>query len=216
MKNPTIPRLDLPVRSIYCIGRNYAEHAKEMNSKVPSEPLIFIKPLSSVSILPWMINLPVEEHDIHYEAEMVVAIGMEGKNIPEDLALGHVAGYGIGIDFTARDLQSAAKKAGQPWALSKGMDNFAPLGLFAPADKVPDPQNLRLTLTKNGELCQDGNTADMIFPVNMLISYLSRHISLYPGDLIFTGTPSGVGSVQKEDELEARLGDDLLLNLIVE
>lgn len=216
MKNPTIPVLDIPVHSVYCIGRNYADHAKEMSNPVPEEPILFIKPVSSVTILPWMISLPTQSYDIHYEAEMVAVIGLEGKDIPEDLALGHVAGYGIGIDFTARDLQAKAKKAGQPWALSKGMDNFAPLGLFAKAESIEDPQALTLSLTKNGEICQEASTADMIFTIAEIISYISKYITLYPGDLIFTGTPGGVGSIKKDDELVARLGEDLLLNLIVE
>lgn len=216
MKKKTIPGLDIPVGSVYCIGRNYTEHAKEMGSEPPEVPMVFFKPTGSVTVLPWKIRLPIDKYDIHYEAEMVVVIGMEGKNIPTDLALGHVAGYGIGIDFTARDLQSEAKKKGHPWALSKGMDHFAPIGLFAPADRIEDPHDLSLKLTLNGEVRQEASTSDMIFRIPELISYISGFITLQPGDLIFTGTPSGVGSVKAEDELLATLGEDLLLSVTVE
>lgn len=216
MEKPIIPGLDLPVRSIYCIGRNYAQHAKEMGSPVPKIPLVFIKPLGTICYSDAVIDLPVQSNDVHYEAEIVVAISKSGKNISHGAALKHVAGYGVGIDFTARDIQSISKKKGHPWAIPKGFDNFAPISEFVPASEIDNPSNMDLKLFQNGFIKQHGNTSEMIFPIENLINFLSQIYTLYPGDLIFTGTPEGVGPVQTGDNLEVMLDNGTLtLNVTI-
>lgn len=209
MEKPTIPGLDLPVRSIYCIGRNYAQHAKEMGSPIPKMPLVFIKPLGTICYSGATIQLPVQSNDVHYEAEVVVAISKTGKNISHGSALDHVAGYGVGIDFTARDIQRISKKQGHPWAIPKGFDDFAPISEFLPADQIDDPSEMDLKLFHNGFVKQHGNTSEMLFPIENLITFLSQIYTLHPGDLIFTGTPEGVGQVQSGDSLEVMLNNGL-------
>ncbi|MTI89612.1 MAG: fumarylacetoacetate hydrolase family protein [Balneolaceae bacterium] len=207
MKQPIIPGLGIVARTLFCIGRNYQEHAREMNSPVPEEPMVFLKPLSALCFNEATIPIPAKSNNVHFEAEVVVAIGKEGKNISPDKALEHVAGYGVGIDFTARDLQKKAKQKGHPWSVAKGFDSFAPVSTFLPKDEVSYPGQLQLQLTQNGEIRQQGNTSDLIFPIETLISYLSEIFTLCPGDLIFTGTPSGVGPVHKGDLLEVTLNN---------
>lgn len=207
--NPLIPGLDLPVRTIFCIGRNYAAHARELGSTVPDSPVIFLKPVSAVCFSGDSIELPKTSHRVDHEVEVVVAIGRGGKNIPETSALSHVAGYGIGIDVTARDLQEVAKKGALPWTICKGFDTFAPLGRFAHPSKVADPGKLSFELRLNGEVRQTGNTSRMIFSIPQLISFTSTIFTLAPGDLIFTGTPEGVSPISHGDLLTANLGDGL-------
>jgi 2-keto-4-pentenoate hydratase/2-oxohepta-3-ene-1,7-dioic acid hydratase in catechol pathway len=188
---------------ILCIGRNYAEHAREMAAEVPSEPLVFLKPPSSLVADGGTVVLPRQSQDVHHEVELVAVIGRGGRYIAQDRALEHVAGYAIGLDLTARDIQAAAKAARAPWSVAKGFDTFAPLGAVAPAAVVGDPQHLELTLKINGEVRQHGRTSDMLFPVATLVAYLSTVFTLEEGDLIYTGTPEGVGPVRAGDVLEA-------------
>lgn len=204
MKNPLIPGISIPIRTIYCIGRNYAEHAKEMGQSTPSEPIVFLKPLSSICYDGTIIELPTKSKDVHHEIELVLVIGKQGKNIPKHEALSFIAAYGVGIDLTARDLQKTAKDNGTPWSIAKGFDNFAPIGSFTPftLDKFP---SFKLELTVNGELRQSGITSDMIFDVESLVSYLSEFFTLEEGDLIFTGTPEGVSALKANDIVEAKL-----------
>lgn len=202
MNNPSIPGLDIPVNNIYCIGRNYAQHAKEMGNKVPKIPLVFLKPKGAICYNDSTIKLPSQSNDVHYEAEIVVAISKEGKNISHGSAMEHVAGFGAGIDFTARDIQAISKKQGQPWTIAKGFDNFAPISSFIPFSDIEDPDNLDIKLFQNGFVKQHGNSSEMIFPVPNLINFLSSIFTLHPGDLIFTGTPEGVGPVSNGDTLE--------------
>lgn len=209
MKNPTIPGLDIPVNNIYCIGRNYAQHAKELGNKVPKIPLVFIKPHGTICYNDSTIELPVQTNDVHYEAEVVVAISKEGKSIAQDSALNYVAGYGAGIDFTARDIQSISKKQGQPWTIAKGFDNFAPISSFVKAEEIGDPSDIDIKLFQNGFVKQHGNSSEMIFSVANLISFLSGIFTLHPGDLIFTGTPEGVGPVESGDKLEVLLNNGI-------
>lgn len=211
MDRPTVPGLTPPlaINSIFCIGRNYVEHAKELNNEVPDEPVVFLKPVSSIILNGGTISLPDKTNNVHHEVELVAAIGKEGKNIPERRALEHIAGYGIGIDVTARDLQSQAKKAGKPWTIAKGFDTFAPISDFLPSEQVEDPRNLDLTLSVNGKMQQKGSTGLMIFSIPELVAYLSGIFTLYPGDLIFTGTPAGVSAIQAGDKIEAVLGGGL-------
>ena len=190
---------------IVCIGRNYAAHARELGNEVPEAPLLFLKPSTALVGDGGTVLLPPQTTDVHHEVELVVRIGRGGKRIPEADALGHVDAYAVGLDLTARDVQSAAKKAGHPWSVAKGFDTFAPLGSFAPAAAVPDPQALRIRLRVNGELRQDGTTADMLHPVAALVAYVSTVFTLEPGDLLYTGTPEGVGPVHDGDVLEAEV-----------
>lgn len=192
---------------LLCIGRNYAKHAAEMQSAVPEEPMVFLKPSTALIGQGGRVILPAASQDVHHEVELVAVIGQGGKNIPEARALDHVEGYAAGLDMTARDLQSAAKKAGHPWSVAKGFDTFAPLGSIVPARQVGDPQRLPVRLTINGEVRQEGHTRDMIFSVARLIAYCSTIFTLMPGDLLYTGTPDGVGPVHEGDVLEATIGE---------
>lgn len=203
----TLPtdQTSVDVTKLLCIGRNYAKHAAEMKSEVPDEPLVFLKPPSALIGDGGAVVLPAASRDVHHEVELVAVIGTGGKNIPEAKALRHVDAYAVGLDMTARDLQSAAKKGGRPWSVAKGFDTFAPLGPLAPATSIDDPQDLRIRLTVNGAERQAATTRDMIFPVAALVAYCSQIFTLMPGDLIYTGTPEGVGPVQAGDELEATL-----------
>lgn len=204
-----LPGLDLPVGSLWCIGRNYAEHARELGNALPQAPVVFLKPASSLVGDGAVIAWPAEIGAVHHEVELVVAIGRGGSRIGRDAALAHVAGYAVGIDLTARDLQSKAKAAGLPWTEAKGRDGFAPLSRFVPAAAVADPAALVLELWVNGERRQAGHVADMLWDVPALIAYLSERYTLRPGDLIFTGTPSGVGPLSPGDRVEAALEPSL-------
>jgi 2-keto-4-pentenoate hydratase/2-oxohepta-3-ene-1,7-dioic acid hydratase in catechol pathway len=190
---------------ILCIGRNYAAHAAEMQSEVPEEPMVFLKPSTALVGEEGAIELPAQSTDVHHEVELVALIGKSGKNISAEQALSHVAGYAVGLDMTARDIQSVAKKKGHPWSIAKGFDTFAPLGSFVSAAEVADPQALEITLEINGEMRQHGSTADMMFSVADLVAYCSTIFTLEEGDLIYTGTPEGVGQVHAGDELVARV-----------
>jgi len=200
---------ELSYGSIYCIGRNYAEHIQEMNSSRTKQPVVFLKPRSSIIHNNDTVMIPTQSFDVHHEAELVLLIGSEGKNRTPDNAMEIVRGIGIGIDFTARDLQADAKKNGKPWTLSKGFDTFAPVGkLIEPNIKI-DPDNLNITLRVNNEIKQNDSTNLMIFSVREIITYLSHQFTLTPGDLIFTGTPKGVSPVTSGDQIIATLGDGL-------
>jgi 2-keto-4-pentenoate hydratase/2-oxohepta-3-ene-1,7-dioic acid hydratase in catechol pathway len=190
---------------LICIGRNYAKHAAELGNTVPTVPMIFLKPASSLIPSGGLIEIPEASNDVHHEVELVCLIGQAGKNIPEDEALEYVAGYAVGLDMTARDIQQRAKEKGHPWSVAKGFDTFAPLGRFVAASSIEDAQELSIQLRINGSLRQDGHTSDMIFPLRHLIAYTSTIFTLMPGDLLFTGTPEGVGPVASGDRLEAQV-----------
>jgi len=196
----------LPIQTVFAIGRNYVEHARELDSPVPGEPVVFIKPTTSILQDGGTIVLPEASRDVHHEVELVVLLGAGGRHVPAADALELVAGYGVGIDVTARDLQAEAKRLGQPWTVAKGFDTFAPVSKFVPAGRVPDPHALVISLGVNGERRQWGQTRDMLFGVGALIGYLSGIFTLRAGDLIFTGTPAGVGPIRAGDRLEAVLG----------
>jgi 2-keto-4-pentenoate hydratase/2-oxohepta-3-ene-1,7-dioic acid hydratase in catechol pathway len=190
---------------IVCIGKNYAKHAAEMDSDVPEEPMIFLKPSSSLVDEKGSIVIPAMSADVHHEVELVVLVGKKGRHIPEQEAMSYIAGYAVGLDMTARDLQAKAKKAGAPWSVAKGFDTFAAVGSFAGVDAVEDVHNVDIRLTINGTTRQDGNTRDMVFKLPTLIAYASRIFTLEPGDLLFTGTPEGVGPVLEGDTLTASI-----------
>lgn len=189
-----------PVRRIFCVGRNYAEHAREMGHNPEREaPFFFSKPADAVVDSGATIPFPSETQNLHHEIELVVAIGTGGAAIPAETALDHVYGYGVGIDLTRRDLQGVAKSAGRPWDLSKGFDLSAPMGPITPVAAGAQGGKGRIWLAVNGAEKQNGDLADMIWPVADVIAYLSRFVTLAPGDLIMTGTPAGVGPLLPGD-----------------
>lgn len=195
----------VPVSKIICVGRNYAAHAKEMKAEIPEQPVLFLKPPSAILHDGGTIVIPKISRDLHHEVEMTVLIGRGGKNIDEHSALSHVAGYGVGLDMTLRDVQSEAKKKGLPWTLAKGFDTSAPLSEFVPAAEISDPHALEVELRVNGAVRQRGNTSSFIFRLERLISLISTHFTLEKGDVIFTGTPEGVAQAVPGDTLEATL-----------
>ena len=196
---------------IIAIGKNYADHVKEMNSALPENPVIFLKPDTAILKNNQPFYYPDFSENIHYECEVVLKICKNGKHIQEKFAHTYYDQVTLGIDFTARDLQKKCKDKGLPWEVSKAFDNSALIGDFVPADEIKSIQNTHFSLKKNNEVVQDGNTSDMIFPIEKLISYISQFFTLRIGDLIFTGTPDGVGPVQKGDKLEGFLEGKFLL-----
>jgi 2-keto-4-pentenoate hydratase/2-oxohepta-3-ene-1,7-dioic acid hydratase in catechol pathway len=205
MPTVTLNSRPIPVPKILCIGRNYAEHAKEMKAEIPSAPVFFLKPSTALVADGGVVKIPPISKDMHHEVELTVLIGKGGAHIPESDARAHVAGFGVGLDMTLRDVQSEAKKKGLPWALAKGFDTSAPVSAFVPADRVPSVPALALELTVNGQIRQRGALSDLLFPVEKLIAYLSQYMSLEAGDIIYTGTPEGVAQVVPGDRMEARL-----------
>ncbi len=207
MKTVSIPAIDNEyiVGKILCIGRNYVDHIKELGNEAPSAPVVFMKPATALIGNGESVVIPAYSSNCHYEAELAVLIGVEGKDIAEADALSHVAGYGVAIDMTLRDVQDNLKKKGLPWEIAKGFDTSCPLSDFVPADKVADPQNLTICLAVNGEGRQNGSTGLMINSVARIISYLSGIFTLEEGDVILTGTPAGVGRVQAGDRMEASI-----------
>jgi len=201
-----------PLRRIYCIGRNYAEHAREMGAEVErARPMFFMKPADAVvtdgADVPW----PSATSDLHHEVEMVVALREGGRDIPLARALDCVYGYGVGLDLTRRDLQAAAKAKAHPWDAAKGFDASAPVSAIHPVDAVGHPRDLSLSLEVNGAQRQRASTGDMIFDVAAIIHELSRLWRLAPGDLVFTGTPAGVAALARGDRFRATLGDFAVL-----
>lgn len=197
------------------VGLNYVNHAKEFGGDVPKEPVIFLMPETALITRNLPFFYPDFSSQIEYEVELVVKISRLGKNIPEKFAHRYYDEIGIGIDFTARDLQRQAGAAGLPWTISKGFDGAAPIGTFVNKAELGDLNNINFSLEKNGQLVQQGNSADMLFSFDALIAYISRFFTIKIGDLIFTGTPSGVGPVKIGDNLVARIGDRELLNFNV-
>lgn len=198
---------------IICIGRNYANHAKEMNSAVPEVPMFFMKPDTALLPKKNPFFYPNFTNDLHFECELVIKINKLGKNIAEKYAHEYYDHVGLGIDFTARDLQRKCKEKGHPWEIAKGFEHSAPLGnKFVPLEGK-DINNINFRLEKNDEIVQEGNSKDMIFTVDQLISYVSKFMTLKIGDLIFTGTPEGVGPVKIGDRLKGFIEDEQLLDL---
>ena len=187
---------------IICIGRNYIDHAKELNNPVPKQPLVFMKPTSALLVNDKPFYYPSFSNNVHYEAEIVLKICKNGRHIQEEFASKYYDKIGIGIDFTARDIQARCKEKGHPWEIAKGFDDSAPISKFLPL-KDFDASAIKFQLHKNGELVQDSNTKDLIFSFDTLIVYLSKYFRLQIGDMIFTGTPAGVGPIKIGDTLEA-------------
>ena len=197
-----------PVRRIFCIGRNYAEHAAEMGASVDrGNPVFFCKPADAVVDDGTQIPYPPATQELHHEVEMVVALHSGGADISEQRALEHVFGYGVGLDLTRRDLQAVAKAKGMPWDSAKAFDHSAPLSAIHAASEIGHPQSAALTLEINGNVRQQSDISQMIFSVPEILARLSRLFELKAGDLIFTGTPAGVGPLVRGDRFHARLGD---------
>ena len=189
------------VGKIVCLGRNYLDHIRELNNQVPERAVIFCKPASSIVGAGEPIQLPAYSNDCQHELELAVLIGKTGKNIPQQHALTHVAGYAVALDLTLRDLQSELKNAGLPWEIANGFDTSCPLSDFTAAAEVGDPNNLRLSLTVNGQLRQEATTAQMMRSVEAIIAEISSYFTLESGDIILTGTPAGVDRLQSGDLL---------------
>jgi fumarylpyruvate hydrolase len=191
-----------PVRRVFCVGRNYGAHAREMGSDPNREPpFFFTKPADAVVPASGAVPYPPATQDLHHEVELVVALGAGGSNIDPARALELVWGYGVGLDLTRRDLQAVAKDSGRPWDMAKGFDASAPCSDLVPASTLGHPQNARIWLEVNGELRQQGNLNEMIWPIADVIAHLSRLVTLAPGDLIYTGTPAGVAALKPGDQL---------------
>lgn len=188
---------------IICIGRNYAQHAKELNNPIPEEPVVFLKPDTAILLKKHPFFIPEHSNDVHHEIEVVVKINRLGKHIEPRFAHKYYDEIALGIDFTARDVQIRCKEKGLPWEKAKAFDGSAAVSRFFSLDKVgKDIQDINFHLDINGKTVQEGNTSNMLFPVDELISHVSKYFTLKTGDLIFTGTPSGVGRVEREDLLE--------------
>jgi len=200
---------------IICIGRNYLKHAREMDSPVPTEPIFFLKPESAIIKRNKPFFIPDFSEEIHHEVELVLQICRLGKSIAPEFAHRYYNKIGIGIDFTARDIQRKCKENGLPWEKAKAFDGAAPLGKFVKKENMGDVGNIDFKLEINENIVQHGNTKDLIFPFDELIAYVSRFFTLKTGDLIFTGTPEGVGPVKRNDELKAYINNELLLDFMV-
>jgi acylpyruvate hydrolase len=200
---------------IIAIGRNYAEHAKELNNPVPTTPVIFMKPDTALLKDNKPFYHPEFSQDIHYEIEIVLKVSKEGKHISEKFAANYYEEIALGVDFTARDIQSKHKEKGLPWELAKAFDNSAPVSNFLPKNKFADLYNVNFNLNINGEPRQKGNTKDLLFSFERIIAFVSQYITLKKGDLIFTGTPEGVGKVSVGDRLEGFLEGEKLLDFYV-
>lgn len=200
---------------IFCVGRNYADHAKELNNEVPEEPVIFLKPKSALHVPETIFHYPEFTNELHYEAELVLHISKNGKHISENKANWFFDKVTTGIDFTARDIQNELKKKGLPWEKAKAWDNSAVIGKWVPVDKETRFSPIHFSMQKNGSLVQSGVTSDMIFSFNKIISNISNYFALNMGDLIFTGTPAGVGECVVGDILTGYLENDKVFELEV-
>jgi 2-keto-4-pentenoate hydratase/2-oxohepta-3-ene-1,7-dioic acid hydratase in catechol pathway len=200
---------------IICIGRNYTEHIAELNNERPSEPVIFIKPDSAVLPKEQDFYIPEFSQDVHYEVEVLVKIKKVGKHIDKAFANKYYDEIGLGIDFTARDLQSKLKEKGLPWEKAKGFDGAAVIGRWVSKEDYADVNNISFELKKNGAVVQSGNTSHMLYSIDDIISYVSQFFTLKKGDVIFTGTPAGVGKVSANDYLSGSLENQELFTLTI-
>jgi len=200
---------------IIAIGRNYAEHAKELNNPVPTVPVIFMKPDTALLKDNKPFYHPEFSQDVHHEIELVLKVCKEGKHISEKFAANYYDEIGLGVDFTARDIQSRHKEKGLPWELAKAFDGSAPISSFLPKSDFKDIYNIDFHLDINGETRQSGNTNMLLFSFEQIIAFVSQYITLKKGDLIFTGTPAGVGKVNVGDHLQGYIGDNKMLDFFV-
>ncbi len=208
-------RFEYPIGKIICIGRNYVDHIKELGNETPSAPVIFIKPSSSVVVEGQQIEIPEYSNDCHHEVELAVLIGKIAKNIQSASVPECIAGFGIAIDLTLRDVQAEQKKKGLPWEIAKGFDTACPLSAFVSTNRVSDPQKLNIRLAINGEERQNGNTSLMINSIIDIVSYMSGIFTLEAGDIILTGTPAGVGAIKNGDKIVAEIEQVGRLKVVV-
>ena len=206
----------IPIGKIVCLARSYKKHAHEMQSEIPKEPVIFLKPASSIIFIGDTIKIPKMSKSVHHEVELGIVIGKKCKNIFKNDAMNYVLGYLVALDITARDIQSEMKKKGWPWTIAKSFDTFAPISEVVLKKNVTNPQNLDISLKVNNECRQSSNTSFMIFSIEEIIEYISNVMTLEPGDLILTGTPEGVGEIKRGDILEAKLGNICSLKVNVD
>ncbi|QZE13575.1 fumarylacetoacetate hydrolase family protein [Halosquirtibacter laminarini] len=200
---------------IICIGRNYAKHAEELNNQIPQEPVFFLKPDSSILQKNKPFYIPDFTNEVHYEVEVLFRINRLGKNISTKFAPRYYAEVGLGIDFTARDLQRNLKDKGLPWEKAKAFDSSAVLGTFIPIEEIEDVNNIEFSLVKNGEPVQEGNTSNMLFNIDQLVAHTSKYMTLKIGDIIFSGTPEGVGKVKIGDRLQGFIGEQMMFDFMV-
>ena len=199
-------RIHFPLGKVVCVGRNYAEHARELNNPIPGEPLLFIKPASAVVPLQGGFAIPEGRGEVHYEAEIAVLIGKPLSTCPDDEEIRDaISGFGVALDLTLREVQARLKDKGHPWEIAKAFDGACPLSPFVPADALDDLADIGIRLSIDGELRQDGNSREMLTPILPLIRYISGHFSLQPGDVVLTGTPAGVGALQRGAQLVLEL-----------
>ncbi len=197
---------------IFAIGQNYVEHNKELNSKNPTEPVVFMKPDTALLKNNKPFYVPDFSQELHYETELIVKINRIGKNIAPRFAHRYYSETGLGVDFTARDLQRKLKAEGKPWEISKAFDNSAVIGNFLPVEVLGNVQDIRFRLDLNGNTVQNGHSAEMIFPIDELVAYVSRFFTLKIGDILFTGTPAGVGTVKPGDKLQGYISDQKMFD----
>lgn len=214
--NLELDDLEFPIRRIYCVGRNYTAHAREMGHSEREAPFFFSKPADSVVVNPSSVAYPTLTDDLHHEVELVIAIGQEAKTISSQEANSVIYGYALGIDLTKRDLQAVAKQKGRPWDMAKGFDQSAPISSILPLTDSTQINQGIISLSVNQQVKQQGQLSDMIWSPAEVIAELSKHITLKPGDLIFTGTPEGVGTINRGDLVEARLNNRLELSFKIE
>ena len=200
---------------IFCVGRNYTDHAKELKNAIPDEPVIFMKPKSALLQAHTPFYYPEFTNELHYECELVLRISKNGKYIQDKFASKYYDAISVGIDFTARDIQNELKEKGLPWEKAKAWDNSAAVGKWIPVADIKSRKDINFGLYKNKEQVQQGNSGQMLFDFDYIVSYISNFFSVNIGDLIFTGTPAGVGELVVGDELEAYLGEETLLKLEV-
>lgn len=200
---------------IICIGRNYVKHAQELKNDIPEEPVFFMKPDSALLLGNKPFYIPDFSNDLHYEVELILKISRLGKNIEPRFAHRYYNEIGLGIDFTARDIQRKLSEKGLPWEKAKAFDSSAVLGDFVPKEELGDLADIRFSLLKNGEIVQDGHSADMIFPFDSIVAHVSKYVTLKIGDLIYTGTPAGVGPVNIDDRLEGFLVGKKMFDFMV-
>lgn len=205
----------LPVGKVICLARTYKKHAEEMKSPPPPNPVLFLKPASSIIFSGDTIQYPVQSNCVHHEVEVGIVIGKKAKSISIEDSLTVVCGYVVGLDITARDIQSEAKKNGWPWSIAKGFDTFAPISDVVSCKDVKDPNNFSFRLSVNSTVRQQGNTRDLIWDIETLISYISKIMTLQPGDLILTGTPEGVSEIKRGDQITAELDGFISLSVNV-
>jgi len=212
IQNQTI---DLPLGKVVCVGRNYAEHAKELGNEVPTAPILFIKPATSVVELESPLTIPKDQGSVHHEAEIALLISKDAKDIDAGSAWDYVSHAGVALDLTLRDVQSKLKEKSYPWEIAKGFDGACPLSKWIPLSELSNKEKIAIQLEKNGELKQNGDSTQMITSIPALIAYMSNIFTLKTGDVILTGTPAGVGPLESGDELKATLDNQFSFNTTV-